>query len=285
MISRRKVLYSMLSIPDGTYAFGIEPRWLDTAIHKVRMPLLQRPIRLMHLSDLHASSVVSQGMIADAVARAVETKPDIICLTGDYISYQDVPAAAEYARTLRPLSKAAPTFAVMGNHDGGTWSALEGGFPDHGYADHVLQLAGIELLHNQSKVVEVRGQKLALVGLGDWWSGEWEPDAAFAGIGHSEIPTVLLSHNPDTKEAVGSYPWNLMLSGHTHGGQVILPLYGPPILPVRDRRYLAGLKPWGTRQIHVTRGVGNLMGVRFGCRPEVAVLDLQRADSSPSLTD
>jgi hypothetical protein len=59
-----------------------------------------------------------------------------------------------------------------------------------------------------------------------------------------------------------------MLSGHTHGGQVIVPLYGPPIVPVNDRRYVSGLKPWGARQIHVTRGEGNIGGVRFACRPE-----------------
>ena len=104
-----------------------------------------------------------------------------------------------------------------------------------------------------------------------------EPAAAFAGIQHAGLPTVVLSHNPDTKDDLGAYPWHLMLSGHTHGGQVIVPLYGPPIIPVRDRRYLAGLKPWGQRQIHVSRGVGNIMGVRFGCRPEVAVLDLRPA--------
>ena len=98
------------------------------------------------------------------------------------------------------------------------------------------------------------------------------PETAFRELGPG--PVVAMSHNPDTKELLAGYPWNLMLSGHTHGGQVIVPLYGPPIVPVRDLRYLEGLKPWGERLIHVTRGVGNLMGVRFGCRPEVAILEL-----------
>jgi uncharacterized protein len=278
MISRRKALYALSGIPiTGAYAFGIEPRWLDTEMHKVRMPLLRRPVRLVQLTDLHASPVVSLGMIADSVAIAVAAKPDLICLTGDYISYQDVPAADEYARTLAPLVKAAPTLAVLGNHDGGYWAERVGGFADHSYADRVLEMAGIELLHNRSRVFEFRGQSLALAGLGDAWSHEFEPAAAFDRIRHVGATTVVLSHNPDTKDKLGAYPWHLMLSGHTHGGQVILPLYGPPIIPVRDRRYLAGLKPWGDRQIHVSRGVGNLMGVRFGCRPEVAVLDLEPA--------
>ena len=71
-----------------------------------------------------------------------------------------------------------------------------------------------------------------------------------------------------------AYDWDLMLSGHTHGGQIIVPLYGAPFHAVSDRRYMAGLKPWGSRQIHVTRGVGNLLGVRFNCRPEVSLLEV-----------
>jgi len=275
MISRRKALYALAGIPAaGAYAFGIEPRWLDTEMHKVRMPLLGRPVRLAHLSDLHASSFVSQRMIADAVGIAIASKPDVICLTGDYISYQDVPSAQEYARTLAPLAKAAPTFAVLGNHDGGVWAENDGGFANHDYVEGVLERAGIELLHNRSRMVDVCGESLALVGVGDAWALEINAAAAFAGVQHAAGPTVVLAHNPDTKDQIGVYPWQLMLSGHTHGGQVIVPLYGPPMIPVRDIRYLAGLKPWGARQIYVSRGVGNIMGVRFGCRPEVAVLDL-----------
>jgi predicted MPP superfamily phosphohydrolase len=278
MISRRKVLYALSGIPiTAAYAFGIEPRWLDTEVHRVRMPLLRRPIRLVQLTDLHASPVVTLGMIADAVAIALAAKPDLICLTGDYISYQEVPPAHEYARVLAPLAKAAPTLAVFGNHDGGYWAEREGGFAHHSYADRVLEMAGIEPLHNRSRVFEIRGESLALAGLGDAWSHEFKPAAAFGEIRHCAMPIVVLSHNPDTKDELSTYPWDLMLSGHTHGGQVILPLYGPPIIPVRDARYLAGLKPWGSRQIHVSRGVGNLMGVRFGCRPEVSVLDLEPA--------
>jgi predicted MPP superfamily phosphohydrolase len=269
MTSRRKVICSILGIPlAGAYAFGIEPRWLDLARHTVRLPRLRRPVRLVHLSDLHASAAVSQQMIADAVALAISAHPDLICLTGDYISYRDVPEAAEYAQTLRSLAEAAPTFAVLGNHDGGGWSVHARGFPDHRYVERVLSLAGIELLQNRPARIEVHGQPLTLVGVGDCWAGDLEPDIAFAGVRHEEAPTVLLSHNPDTKDVMANYPWHLMLSGHTHGGQVIVPLYGPPIVPVNDRRYVSGLKPWGARQIHVTRGEGNIGGVRFACRPE-----------------
>jgi predicted MPP superfamily phosphohydrolase len=256
----------------GTYPFWIEPRWLDVARHRVPVAGLGGPVRLAHVSALHASLFVSQAMIADAVKLTVAARPDVICITGDFISDRDVPDAHEYARTLRPLAAAAPTYAVMGNHDGGLWSAERRGFADHGYVDRVLEMAGIELLHNRSKAIEVRGGRLTLAGLGDFWAGEMDPRRAFREAVAS--PVVALSHNPDTKDLLDRYPWQLLLSGHTHGGQVIVPLYGPPIVPVQDRRYVAGLKGWQERQIHVTRGVGNLMGVRFACRPEVAVLDL-----------
>ena len=110
-----------------------------------------------------------------------------------------------------------------------------------------------------------------MVGVADLWSREIEAERAFASV-DPHHPVVLLSHNPDSKDVLGAYPWDLMLSGHTHGGQVILPITGPGFAPVRDKRYVAGLKPWGSRQIHVTRGVGNVGGVRFRCRPEVSLL-------------
>lgn len=114
--------------------------------------------------------------------------------------------------------------------------------------------------------------RLNLVGLGDLWAVEFAPERAFDGLPAG--PTVVLSHNPDTKDKLGKYSWELMLSGHTHGGQVVIPGVGAPWTPVQDKRYLDGLKPWGNRQIHVSRGVGNTRGIRFNCRPEVNLLTL-----------
>jgi predicted MPP superfamily phosphohydrolase len=213
-------------------------------------------------------------MIGDAIKRGLATKPDVICLTGDFVSGPgDTPAPREYARVLRRLSAAAPTFAVLGNHDGGSWAAKRLGWSDHRLVDHVLGDSGIELLHNRSRVVEVRGQKLGLVGVGDQWSEEVDADRAFQGT-DPRMPSILLAHNPDTKELCAAHSWDVMLSGHTHGGQIVVPFYGTPFRPVEDTRYLAGLKYWGSRQIHVTRGVGNLLGVRLNCRPEVSVLEV-----------
>jgi hypothetical protein len=258
------------------YPRFVEPRWFDVthkraALSRVR---LERPVKVLHLADLHASRVVSLEMIADAVGMGMAERPDIVCLTGDFITHRaDSPSSADYVRVLRKVSQGARAFAVMGNHDGGRWAARARGWANHLLMDRILEDAGIEVLHNRSRVVEVRGQKLVLTGTGDYWAQEAEPEAAFHEV-DSRLPVVLMTHNPDTKDLCGPYCWDLMLSGHTHGGQVIVPFYGPPFQAVADTRYIAGLKPWGTRQVHVTRGVGNLLGVRFNCRPEVSLLEV-----------
>jgi predicted MPP superfamily phosphohydrolase len=121
----------------------------------------------------------------------------------------------------------------------------------------------------------VRGRRVHLVGLGDWWCGDCRPRQAFRGfIPPPGEPVLVLSHNPDSKAALKLYRWHVLLCGHTHGGQCGLPWIGAALAPVRDKSTIAGVYRWADRWLHVTRGVGNLHGVRFACRPEVALLEL-----------
>jgi predicted MPP superfamily phosphohydrolase len=275
-MTRRKFLYSFFAAPIPlVYPCYWEPRWLDVTERRVQLPGFspRKPIRVLHLSDLHASIFVPPSLIERAIALGLAARPDLICVTGDFITSREGFDAPAYTRQLRKLSAAAPTFAVLGNHDGGGWTRYHFGFPDHSVMDRILEDAGIELLHNRSTRVETRGTRLTLAGVGDLWSHEVLPARAFAGV-TAEDPVLLLAHNPDTKDRVRAYPWHLMLSGHTHGGQVIVPFDGPRYAPVADKRYVSGLRPWGARQIHVTRGVGNVGGVRFRCRPEVSILTI-----------
>jgi predicted MPP superfamily phosphohydrolase len=271
-MTRRKLLFTFFAATPLVYPCYWEPRWLDLTHKRVKLQTrLRRPIRVLHLADLHASRIVPLSMIQHAFTVGLAEKPDLICLTGDFITYHQDFDAGRYSQMLRQLSAAAPTFAVLGNHDGGSWTARHLGNADHHLVERILEDGGVELLHNRSAEVRVRGNALTLVGVGDLWSQEIEPRRAFAGVG-GDCPTILLAHNPDSKDVVKYRPWDLMLSGHTHGGQVIVPFEGPRYAPVKDKRYVAGLKPWGTRQIHVTRGVGNVGGVRLGCRPEASLL-------------
>jgi len=261
----------------GSTAIGYpcfcEPRWLEVTERQVRLARVpvRRSLRLLHLSDLHASFVVPLSLIQNAITLGLNQPPDLICLTGDFITFRHDFDSGEYVRALRRLSAVAPTFAVLGNHDGGNWARYRRGNPDHTFVERMLEESGVRLLHNRSERVTVRDEQLTLVGVGDLWSHEIDGHKAFASVRGAEA-VILLSHNPDSKDKLDSFPWDLMLSGHTHGGQVIVPMEGVRYAPVVDKRYVAGLKPWGSRQIHVTRGVGNVGGVRFRCRPEVSSL-------------
>jgi uncharacterized protein len=105
------------------------------------------------------------------------------------------------------------------------------------------------------------------------WSGEFDPDSAFQDAEPGK-PTIVLCHNPDGKSAMRRVPWDLMLSGHTHGGQVCVPFVHPLWTPVRDKRYIAGLNQWEGRQLYITRGMGSPKHLRAGCRPEISILNL-----------
>ncbi len=278
-ITRRQFLIAAGAGAVGglTYVRAVEPRWLSVTRPVVRLDARAgAPFTLLLLSDLHASRVVSLGFLAAAVRQGLALRPDLICLTGDFIT-RGCAAPEDYAAVLRPLSEAAPAFACLGNHDGGAWAARQRGDADTTRVRALLQRAGITLLHNTARTVPVRGQAVRLVGLGDLWAGDFQPARAFAAAPADATPTIVLAHNPDARQALRPYDWDLMLSGHTHGGQVKLPWIGPLVLPIRDRRFAEGLCRWEARWIYVTRGVGNLWGIRFNCPPEITLLTVTPA--------
>lgn len=258
----------------GAYPTLLEPRWLETT--HTRVPVRGHTIaqaRILHLSDLHASQVVPWSLIEEAVDTGLAEQPDFICLTGDFITDRLETDTARYVPILRRLSAAAPTFAVLGNHDGGSWATRRGGHFDHRYVERLLEDARVELLHNRSRRLDLPQGRLSLAGVGDYWSHEVDARRAMQGT-TAALTTLVLCHNPDAKDLLRFHEWNLMLCGHTHGGQIIVPFDGPRYAPVTDKRYVSGLNAYGSRHIYTTRGVGNILGVRFGCRPEVSLLDV-----------
>ncbi len=234
----------------------------------------QQALKILHLSDLHASELVNLDFISRAIELGLSQKPDLICLTGDYITHQYRDWDA-YAKVLSVLQKAAPTFATLGNHDGGVWCKKIHGYSSSKEVRDLLEKSEITLLDNCAKQVTAKDWKLNLVGLGDVWQRDFRPDDAFQNTTNdADAVTTVLSHNPDTKDPLQSYNWDLMLCGHTHGGQVNLPFIGAPIAPVKDKRFVKDLHRWDNRWIYITKGVGNLYGVRINCRPEVSLLTL-----------
>src|SRR5579864_5012714 len=159
-LTRRKFLSSLTLIGSTpVYAFGVEPKWLERTFHQIRLPQrsLGSGVRILHLSDFHASPVVPFSLIEEAIEYGLAVQPDLICLTGDFVTDSHAFDEKEYSRILRRLSNAAPTFACLGNHDGGTWAVNKGGgFRDTTVVRGLLDASDVSLLHNRSELVPVR---------------------------------------------------------------------------------------------------------------------------------
>jgi uncharacterized protein len=237
------------------------------------LPGLRQPLRVAHLSDLHyqGSSGVTLGYLKRVVALTVAQRPDLILLTGDYI-FEQCAYPKEYAEVLAPLARAAPTYASLGNHDGGRWAAANGGYADFAPITNLLAAAGITPLVNRSAVARRGENSVTVIGIGDLWSANFQPGPAFADAPAS--PRIVLSHSPDSYPPLRRFGWDLMLSGHTHGGQIVLPWLGSPWAPVRDKRYLGGLYAVEGRWLNVSRGLGGRWRLRLNCPPEIVLLTL-----------
>ena len=270
MITRRNFLLGCAGAL-GMAAYGryVEPSWFEVVRRRVDFFKVANgaPLRVLLLTDLHYSRFVPLTMIARAIRLGLEHEPNLILLGGDHVLFDMELDNAAFAETLAPLAAQAPVFACLGNHDRAV------GTKKNAWVTSVLAAAKIQVLHNQAEQLTIGDKKFLLVGLGDLWNEECWPQQAFPANDEG-LPRLVLAHNPDSKELLEKYRWELMLCGHSHGGQLRLPLIGTPFAPVKDKRYVSGLNEWQGRQIYTSRGVGNLSGVRFNCRPEVTVLEL-----------
>ena len=270
----------------GVWTWRIEPHWVETV--RRRMPIMGLPPSLagrtlLQVSDLHVGPVSSAYLI-DTLREAALLRPDLVVVTGDFVTYRSPADLRELARVLRALPQGRlGTFASLGNHDyGDAWSQL----PVADALSGVVADAGARVLRNEA--ADVHGLQVA--GLGDFWSPEFHDpgttplgtrgDGAAARLLRTldpARPSVVLSHNPDAADADvwgGVHGW--VLAGHTHGGQCKPPFLPPPILPVRNARYSAGaFDVGGGRTLYVNRGLGHLLRVRFNARPELTLFTLE----------
>ena len=232
------------------------------------------PLKVLHRADFHVTHFGGLEIAAEAIELGLREKPDLACLTGDFVSNRFFDFQA-LAKVLTRLGGSVPTYACLGNHDGGNWAARNRGFEGLDEISQLLKESGIQLLLNNSKDLRYQGWNVRLTGLADIWSGCFDVGAAFSTPPSAQNhASIVLAHNPDLKDCLYAYPWDLMLCGHTHGGQINLPFVGPLYLPVQDRRFVAGLYRWKDRWLHITKGVGSTMHLRFNCRPEVSLLTL-----------
>lgn len=233
-------------------------------IYLRRLPKALEGFRIVHLSDIHHSPFTSREQIQRAVDTANRLQPDIIALTGDYISHERQ-FAAPCAELLGRLRARHGVYAVLGNHDHWTDAAL---------ITDLFRAEGITVLVNQGMRFEHRGEAFWLAGVDDTMVGLEDLPLAMAGSLENEMK-LLLAHNPIILRRASRAGVDLVLSGHTHGGQVTLrserSASGRP-----RRRLLRGLGNQGETQIYVTRGLGTVvLPVRYGCPPEVSLLELR----------
>ena len=207
-------------------------------------------------------------------------KPDLIALTGDFV-HKGFTHVQAVAHTLRRLHAPLGVYAVLGNHDFSVRNALGVRRYPRLYRaiSDALTENGVTVLRNQSVTVERDGQHLHVCGLDDLWGRECDPVKTFAGL-DPNTPRIVLAHNPQSTYLCDEQRVDLMLSGHTHGGQIDWPGLGRFVLGKHAKRLAAGLYRMGDdRWLYVSKGVGFGFRFRFNVRPEVAFITLSATES------
>lgn len=270
----------------GVYATLVEPRWLE--VTRVEIPLPRLPpsldgLRIAHLSDLHLSWLVSAGYLRRCIRAATQADPDLALVTGDFIT-----GSRRWLGPLVPLLS-----ELRARH--GVWGSL-GNHDDAVCPEAVTAAAtraGVRMLRNRNERVEIAGESLWLAGIDALRGKQYHlsparqarVDARMRELLCRAVDGVdpdgfllLLAHSPDILPMARAAGVDLILSGHTHGGQVRFPFLGATVVPSRfGARYAAGLFVEGCTRLYVSRGLGVVrLPVRFLCRPELAILTLRR---------
>jgi predicted MPP superfamily phosphohydrolase len=249
-----------------------------------RLPTALGGLRIAHLTDFHRSPIVSQEYLARCVAVAMAERPEMIVLTGDFVTKRSR-HIAEITPLLARLSAPRGVYAILGNHDAYAGARAVAA---------AVEAAGVCLLRNRHQRLEINGAGLWIAGidspdheqyrLSPMRRADWAQvyrrflDTALHGVPRDAF-CLLLAHSPDVIRDAARLGVDLMLSGHTHGGQVRFPLLGATVVPSRyGHRYAAGLFRVEDTALYVSRGLGTVRcPLRFLCRPELAILTLRRA--------
>jgi uncharacterized protein len=257
----------------GVYPF-LEAKWLRVVRRVIAVANLPSPFRgttLALLADVHHGPFVPLSYIQHVVATTNALKPDIIALVGDY-TYRHECYIAPGIGELGKLKAKLGQFAVRGNHDNENYHGRDG---IRSLSQMALAEAKLPDLNNAGVWLQCGHTRLRICGVGDLWTDHQDLNAALDdATGRDAV--ILLSHNPDFVETIRDCRVGLVLSGHTHGGQVVLPAFGAPIVPSRyGQKYLAGLVQGPCCPVFVTRGAGTIgPPVRLHCPPEVVLITL-----------
>ncbi|HEY7310111.1 MAG TPA: metallophosphoesterase [Gemmataceae bacterium] len=265
---------STLVVPLAGAAYGrAEAGWIDITRQTIAVPNLPPPFAgktIALLTDPHHGPFNSLPFLHSIVEQANAMKPDLIALAGDFIQGPRREYIVPGLQAFAPLRAPLGVYAVPGNHDHlrGNIAAVRRSIRDSGLTD----------LTNTGRWIELDGHRLRLGGVDDLWHGEQDLDAALGNATERDA-CVLLCHNPDYAETLRDPRVGLMLSGHMHGGQIVLPGLGYHALPSRyGVKYLQGLIKAPRTQVFVSRGLGTVgLPLRIHCRPEINLLTLAAA--------
>ena len=275
MLSRRQFL-------KGAIAMGAAGLVADSVLLEPRHVVVERKtiaindlpdafdgFRICQITDVHHGPFTGLGFIKEVVEKVNSLNPGLVVLTGDYVDHSSkyiVPAVSALCR----LKSSNGVLAVLGNHD--HWM-------DANLTQEVFNRYNVPVITNSHKLIEIKDKAICVAGVGDLMEDSQDLKAAFYGL-PADIPRILLSHNPDYAESMpASERVDLVLAGHTHGGQVRMPFSIAPITMSRyGQKYAGGLVRSASRQVYVSRGIGVVgIPVRFNCPPEITIITLTKA--------
>ncbi|HEY3396975.1 MAG TPA: metallophosphoesterase [Armatimonadota bacterium] len=245
-----------------------------------RLPAAFSGLRVAVITDIHAGfGACGEESVAEAVAAANGAAPDVLLLLGDLIHHAR--DAAHYLPLLAGLRARLGVWACLGNHEHGTrWYSRAARHSEHppNFWRRIYREMGAELLVNEARPLEQEGQRLWLVGVDDAYSRRDDLEAALASVPADEFRLVL-THSPDVIDDVMADQVDLILAGHTHGGQICLPSGRALHAPCRRPRHrAAGLVLANGTQMYVSRGAGEGLSVRFNCPREIPLVTLRRGE-------
>jgi predicted MPP superfamily phosphohydrolase len=248
------------------------PRILRKDFFLPRWPERLNGFTIALLSDFHYDPYFSVHPLHAAIPMVNGLRPDLIALTGDFVSAPIIgddkkaaSAAEPCARLLRQMTAPHGLWAVMGNHDDHT---------DPKHVTHALEAENIHVLANQSEAIERDGARIWLAGVNDVLSRTADLTKTLLRVPAGEA-VILLAHEPDFADEAARFPIDLQLSGHSHGGQIRIPLLPPLYLPPLARKYVWGEYQVGPLSLYTNAGLGTIdVPIRFKCPPEITLLTL-----------
>jgi len=257
------------------WSFLVEPNRVKIENVTLKLPRLTpgfAGIRIAQISDIHMGGWMDAERFQRVIDLVTEQNPDLLLLTGDFLIGHVFDKNSEghlqdLIDILLPLAKSIPSFGILGNHD--YWTNASA-------VREMLKSSGIMDLSNSIFTISRGAEKLHLCGVDDVWEGYASLENVIDQL-KDEAPAILLAHEPDFADvSAATNRFDLQVSGHSHGGQVVFPFYGPPILPYLGQKYHTGLYQVGNMIQYTNRGVGMAMvPVRFNCPPEITLFTLE----------